>query len=256
MKKANTLKDNMKALYLNHFFTKYRQYCISPYKARFKVQDANDGFQRELKKYVPRPGMTQLYKEVLKHLYKEQTKRQRDDLRLIKNELEQENIRLSKARDLLVNSEIESSDYRIIKAACEKKITVLEAKLFHTNRTENDIESLLEKAVNVLEKLSCLYIDGDTRKERQIIGSIYPEKLIFDGINYRTARLNEAVELIYSIGAGFIENKNGQTEANFNLSKQVIRIGFEPMTYSLEGCRSIQLSYRTQSAAKVKNICV
>jgi hypothetical protein len=27
--------------------------------------------------------------------------------------------------------------------------------------------------------------------------------------------------------------------------KEVIRIGFEPMTYSLEGCRSIQLSYRT-----------
>ena len=25
----------------------------------------------------------------------------------------------------------------------------------------------------------------------------------------------------------------------------VIRIGFEPMTYSLEGCCSIQLSYRT-----------
>ena len=27
--------------------------------------------------------------------------------------------------------------------------------------------------------------------------------------------------------------------------QDVIRIGFEPMTYSLEGCRSIQLSYRT-----------
>ncbi len=31
-----------------------------------------------------------------------------------------------------------------------------------------------------------------------------------------------------------------------NMGKgEVIRIGFEPMTYSLEGCRSIQLSYRT-----------
>ena len=27
--------------------------------------------------------------------------------------------------------------------------------------------------------------------------------------------------------------------------KVVIRIGFEPMTHSLEGCCSIQLSYRT-----------
>jgi hypothetical protein len=27
------------------------------------------------------------------------------------------------------------------------------------------------------------------------------------------------------------------------------------MTYSLEGCRSIQLSYRTWMGAKIKNVC-
>jgi hypothetical protein len=37
------------------------------------------------------------------------------------------------------------------------------------------------------------------------------------------------------MGKGFNENKNGQTEAIFDLSKKVNRIGFEPMTLSLEG---------------------
>ena len=34
-------------------------------------------------------------------------------------------------------------------------------------------------------------------------------------------------------------------KCGWEMKKKVIRIGFEPMTYSLEGCRSIQLSYRT-----------
>jgi site-specific DNA recombinase len=35
--------------------------------------------------------------------------------------------------------------------------------------------------------------------KRVIIGSIYPEKLTFDGFKYRTTRVNEAVELIYML---------------------------------------------------------
>jgi hypothetical protein len=34
---------------------------------------------------------------------------------------------------------------------------------------------------------------------------------------------------------GFSENKKRQTEENFDLSNAVNRIGFEPMTLSLEG---------------------
>jgi site-specific DNA recombinase len=70
-----------------------------------------------------------------------------------------------------------------------------------------------------------LYQDGDLKTKRRIISSIFPEKLVFNGNNYRTARVNEAVELIYNVGHGFSENKNGQTDKNFDLSTQVNRIG-------------------------------
>lgn len=60
-------------------------------------------------------------------------------------------------------------------------------------KNTNNIEALLDNAVKSLVTLEQLYKDGDVKKKRQIIGSIFPEKLVFDGSHYRTARLNEAV---------------------------------------------------------------
>lgn len=90
----------------------------------------------------------------------------------------------------------------------------------------NNIACLLDNAAKSLVTLDQLYKDGDVKKKRQIIGSIFPEKLTFDGINYRTEWLNEAVRLIYSLGTWiFPENKNGQTEVNLDLSTLVPRTG-------------------------------
>src|ERR1022692_2005429 len=148
-------------------------HCVSPCKTRFNAHEANRRIVNELRKYIPKPGMAEMYKEIISQLYKETTRAKRDDQKLIKNQLEQENIHLSKARDLLVSSEIDSSDYRIIKAACEKKIAVLESKLFDRSSSDNNVDHLLENAINVIGKLDSLYVDGDIKKKRQIIGSIY-----------------------------------------------------------------------------------
>jgi hypothetical protein len=57
-----------------------------------------------------------------------------------------------------------------------------------------------------------LYECGDVKMKRNIIGSIFLKNLRFDEINYRTVRINEAVWLIYNMGAGFSEKKIGQIE--------------------------------------------
>jgi site-specific DNA recombinase len=180
-----------------------------------------------LVKYVPRPGMQELYIEVCKDVYKQRTRTGREDLTKLKEDLARESARLIKARDLLLNEEIDSADYKSIKSAGEKKIADLENQLFSAGRIETNIGPMLVKVFNTLSNLETLYQDGDLKTKHRIIGSIFPEKLVFNGNNYRTARINEAVELIYNVGQGFSENKNGQTEVNFDLSTQVNRIGFE-----------------------------
>ena len=72
------------------------------------------------------------------------------------------------------------------------------------------------------------YLTGSTKKKRQIIGSIFPEKPCFDKKNSWTGRINEAVQLIYSLDKAFSENKNGQNHQNFELSSLVTPPGFEP----------------------------
>jgi hypothetical protein len=137
------------------------------------------------------------------------------------------------------------------------------------SKQSSNIEPLLNKAVMKLSSLDELYEKADNKDKREIIGSIYPEKLVFDGFHYRTARLNEAVELIYKLGEGFRENENGQTESDFDLSTVVPGIGIEPIhPYErqilsllrlpipppgpfLKGCNITQLSYFVQNALQV-----
>jgi hypothetical protein len=55
----------------------------------------------------------------------------------------------------------------------EKKIEMLEARLIEISSLSANIEPLLEKAISNLAHLDQLYSDGDTRRKRTIIGSIY-----------------------------------------------------------------------------------
>src|SRR4051812_41141587 len=103
----------------------------------------------------------------------------------------------------LLTGDIEPGEYRQIKNDYEARISTLEMKLTAAAAENPSIEPLLKKALFNLCNLDQLYKESDNKGKRDIVGSIFPEKLSFDNINFRTARLNEAAELIYSQEAGF-----------------------------------------------------
>ena len=192
--------------------------------ARFRADTANGLFLKELCRFIPRPGMAESYKYVLNYAYKEQGKSQRTEARMLNDQLNEAQSDIAKGRRLLLKGAIDAADYRTINAESERKITELDAKLIEASKSTAGIQGLLDKVVDSLTRLDQLYTDGYVKKKRQIVGSIFPEKLVFDGSRYRTARLNEAVRLIYKLDKGFGQNKSGQTEENSGLSTLVEKI--------------------------------
>ena len=82
-------------------------------------------------------------------------------------------------------------------------------------------------------------------QKRQIISSIYPKKLTFDGFQYRTPRMNEAVRLIYTLDKGFGEMKNRKNNefsclfggvVPMGLTKDMFGAAFEYYDNYLVGC--------------------
>ena len=99
----------------------------------------------------------------------------------------------------------------------------------NTNKTIS-IDKLIDKAVTILSNLDILYNEVDITKKREIISSTYPEKLSFDGLQYRTPRANEAVRLVYQITNELGTIKNRKDYDVSHLSGLVVPTGIEPVS--------------------------
>ncbi|WP_325595252.1 hypothetical protein [Puia sp.] len=97
----------------------------------------------------------------------------------ISEQIEAANMEVTRVRKLLLKEEIDAQHFREIKRENEKKIEMLEVRLIEASRVSTNIEPLLGKAVSNLVHLDELYKEGDVKRKRVIIGSIFPEKLVF-----------------------------------------------------------------------------
>lgn len=200
-----------------------------------KTEDAERFFINELKKHIPEPELLEIFKIIVRDVNANQGKHLSAEKKNVLSKIDGLNIKLSKARELLLTEGIEPSDYKIIKSQIEEEINKEELKLSEVAVSVKNIERVLLNAGNALEKLDKLYLYGNIEQKREIIGSIFPEKMVFDKDGVRTAIVNEAAGLMSLINNKLREKKKGRKVEFSLISQEVNRIGFEPMTRSLEG---------------------
>ena len=97
------------------------------------------------------------------------------------------------------------------------------------NQSIIQIKEQFEFSYLFLKKLPSVFLESSLDVQHEIIGSIFPEKILFSENKCRTKRVNEVAQLIRTINRPFGTNKKGQFCKKTKLSYEVAPTGIEPV---------------------------
>lgn len=211
----------------------YYYHCTSKCGWRYKAEVVNKAFADQLKEYVAKPGMEEVITLLLIEKFHDQVDNKEDGRKMIITQINKCNDRLAKAREHLLEEVIDAADYRLVKTECESQIKVLEAQLGNLRTAPKGAENIIAQAVTALARIELLYHTRDMERKRQVVGSMFPLKMCFDGVKHRTARVNDGARIMYQINKDLQRKKKRAKDENSSLPAWVRPPGLEPGTKRL-----------------------
>jgi site-specific DNA recombinase len=110
----------------------------------------------------------------------------------------------------------------ILKYEIEEAISKLGVEETKLREGIENYNGLVEDSLDIVQNLDKYYISKGTESKQRIVGSIFPEKLVFENNEYRTPRINKGVLLLCRGSRAFEGNKKRKHPKNGMLSCQVV----------------------------------
>lgn len=203
-------------------------HCSKGCNERFKAEEANDIFVKELERISFSKGGIKVFRKILTDYSKKTGKDQSVSKQQLDTEIEKNQQRIQNAQQLMLDWQLEPSDYRDIKNRFEKTVMELEKKKREISSLDFNLSEYMTSALEIVENLPKYFTRADLKAKQQLIGSVCPEKLIFENKSYRTNRVNEVLALICSADKGFNGSKKRLAPVFGSQSNLVPTTGFEP----------------------------
>ncbi len=209
-----------------HFY----YHCQPKCKERFKAEEANILFEKLLEEFVIKQDVLELYKEILQETFSGEKKNRAMRVRQIKIDLEKLNNRMDSIEDKFFDDLIGHSTYNAMKQKTQKKINDLNAELSVIKSLDKNLEEYLKLGISFLHGIDKLYKTSPANIKKKIVGSIFPEKLVFLKNKYRTDYLDSFIAIILSKHKPFRLLKIKTPYQNDKVSKKAPPLGLEPRT--------------------------
>jgi site-specific DNA recombinase len=210
---------------------KYFYYhCQKGCRERYQTDIAHDSFERWLGDISIKPEVAQLYLSVMDDIFKANEGDRETEIKKLEADYIKHSAMMDKAAIKLVNDELDKYAYKRLKENLSYECTEIRLRIDELKRAESGFDEYCRYGISLLSDLPHYYSNATLEGKQKMLGSIFPEKLVFEKGKYRTTQPNEILTLLCNNNNGFGEKKKGQ-EANFsNLSLMVTPTGFEPIS--------------------------
>ncbi len=208
----------------------YYYHCSKGCKERIKALDTNDVFAKKLRVLRLNSVGVDLIMKSLKTRLKSTAGYNKSELEGIVKAIEKNKQRLKNAQVLMLDGELNPTEYKELKLKLEEdllRLSIEENKL-RSNTTSYD--KIIDTCRKVMLNLDIAYDKAESTIKQRIVGSIFPEKFIFENNEVRTAKVNEMIDRVYSKINTSKGNKKGQQLFYELLPCRVGDTGFEPVT--------------------------
>jgi hypothetical protein len=169
----------------------YYYHCQSSCGIRFKADEVNAYFQRQLKKFSIMKGNLEFYTILILKAYTNLKGTEKDARQQVLDEMKEQQGRMSKAMDLMLKDQFDPTEYREIKAEAEKKLRVLEARLPEVVQSTRGLDVTIKKAFTNFVDLNERFFQLDIKKQREIFSALFPGRVVYSDLKHRTGRVND-----------------------------------------------------------------
>ncbi len=212
-----------------HFY----YHCNHCHKERHRAISVNESVSELMKSLKFKGTCNDLYRMILEDVLHEKRVEMKATSSVNEKKYNEICQRIEKLQDMLIDGVVSNNDYLQMKTRYEGERNKIELSLKQIKTNDHSLQVKLNKCFNVLSHLDELYEKANHDNKKRLVSSIFPDKIIFDGKKSRTPRMNEVLRLCTLINKASGKNKTGQSTEKRTVSRQVERMGVEPMTFRL-----------------------
>ncbi len=161
--------------------------------------------------------------------------------------------RLSNIQTLMMDGELEPSDYRAMKAKLEPEIARLEReqRLLKEEDTSNT-RQLIEHGFEFLRNMPERFIGKGLEEKHRFLGSTFPQKLVFENGKVRTKEEHPILMLLAKPSKAFSASKRKAPDNSGALTNEVNLLGTRTKYLQLRRLSLYPDELQVRDAAKIQ----